>query len=90
LVGNELRWEASADLESGLAAFVILLKGREIVRIPDGSKNRFGRPLFQGLQYSDTPVAPLVSMRVVDEDFRTAAASDVRVIAVNTVGLLSD
>ena len=90
LKGNELRWEAAADLESGLTAFVILLKGREIARVPDGSRNRFGRPLFQGLQYSDTPVTPLVSMRIVNEALQTAEVSDVRVIAVNTVGLHSE
>ena len=52
--------------------------------------NRFGRPLFQGLQYSDTPAVPLVEMTFTDDDDSAAAEAEYRVITVNTVGLRSD
>src|SRR5262245_16811804 len=48
--GNELTWEAAADLESGLASFIIERDGQFLARLPEQPKNPFGRPLFQGLQ----------------------------------------
>ena len=64
--GNELAWEAEADLESGLAGFVIERDGKFLANVPEQGKNPFGRPVFQGLQYSDTPTQPLVTMRFTD------------------------
>ena len=86
--GHTLTWQIEADLESGLAHFIILRDGKPIGTVPETPKNRFGRPIFQGLQYSDTPAAPLVQMKFTD---RTAgnAKHTYRVIAVNTVGLKS-
>lgn len=49
-----LSWEAYADLESGLAAFIVERDGIEIARLT-GSQSSVGRPLYQGLKYSDTP-----------------------------------
>src|SRR5262249_14407539 len=63
LQGNDLTWEAEADLESGLASFVIERDGQFLVQVPEQGKNAFGRPIFQNLQYSDTPTQPLVPMR---------------------------
>jgi len=86
--GNQ-RYMAVADPESGLAAFVIERDGKHVATVPEKPVNPFGRPLFQGLQYSDTPVQPLATMTFTD----TQAAADTphayRVIAVNTVGLES-
>ena len=62
LKGNELTWEAEADLESGLARFIIERDGKFLAHVPERGKNPFGRPLFQNLQYSDTPTQPLVQM----------------------------
>lgn len=87
--GKTLTWTARADLESGLAQFVILRDGKEIASVPGKPENRFGRPIFQGLQYSDTPLAPLVEMRFVDEEAKAGADHTYRVIAVNTAGLRS-
>jgi pimeloyl-ACP methyl ester carboxylesterase len=87
--GNELAWEAEADLESGLAHFIIERDGKEIATVPEKPKNPFGRPLFQGLQYSDTPVKPLVEMRFTDATAEAGKEHAYRVIAVNTVGLRS-
>lgn len=84
---NVLTWEAEADLESGIARFIIERDGQVLARVPEKDANPFGRPLFQGLQYSDTPVQPLVPMRYADAVPGRAHAY--RVIAVNTAGLQS-
>jgi len=88
--GNKLTWSAEADPESGLAHFLIERDGKVIARVPEKGRNRFGRPIFQGLQYSDTPLAPLVKMEFTDSTARPGERHRYRVIAVNTVGLKSD
>jgi len=85
--GNELTWECEADLESGLAGFVIERDGRELVRLPEQGRNPFGRVLFQNLQYSDTPTLPLTEMRYVDSTAESGKSYEYRVRAVNTAGL---
>lgn len=87
--GQELTWEAEADLESGLAHFIIERDGEEIATVPEQPKNPFGRPIFQGLQYSDTPVQPLATMRFTDAKAEAGKEHRYRVIAVNTAGLKS-
>lgn len=87
--GNELTWEAEADLESGLAHFIIERDGEFLAKVPEQGKNPFGRPVFQDLQYSDTPTQPLVPMRYVDTRTVPGRKHSYRVIAVNTVGLKS-
>jgi hypothetical protein len=86
---NILTWNAEADLESGLAYFIVQRNGVTIGTVPKDPKNRFGRPLFQGLQYSDTPATPLVPMRFTDATIKSNAQHTYRVIAVNTTGLKS-
>jgi hypothetical protein len=55
-------------------------------RIPEEAKNPFGRPIFQNLQYSNTPTQPLVPFR-----FTVSEADDIgrnyRILAMNTAGL---
>lgn len=87
---NELTWEATADLESGLASFVIERDGEFLANLPQEGKNPYGRPVFQNLQYSDTPTQPLVPMRFVDENPVPGKTHQYRIIAVNTVGLKSN
>ncbi|PAW84908.1 MAG: hypothetical protein B9S33_10865 [Pedosphaera sp. Tous-C6FEB] len=87
--GNQLAWQAEADLESGLAGFIIERDGKEIAKLPEQPKNPFGRPIFQGLQYSDTPALPLVPMSFTDKTAEPGKQHTYRVIAVNTVGLRS-
>ena len=89
VTGAELAWESEADLESGIAHFIIERDGKEIGRVPDQAKNPFGRPIFQGLQYSDTPAMPLVSMTFKDTKAEPGKNHEYRVISVNTVGLRS-
>jgi pimeloyl-ACP methyl ester carboxylesterase len=87
--GNKLNWAAEADLESGIAHFIIQRDGRFLVNVPEQGKNHFGRPIFQNLQYSDTPTQPLVPMQFTDTKTEPGKKHIYRVIAVNTVGLKS-
>lgn len=87
--GNRLTWNADADLESGIARFVILRDGKEIASVPEKDTNRFGRPVFQGLQYSDTPAAPLVEMEFIDQAAKPGTKHEYRVVSENTVSLRS-
>src|SRR4051794_17650442 len=86
LNANRLSWEADADLESGLAGFIVERDGRVLARVPEQGKNPFGRPIFQNLQYSDTPTQPLVPMQFTDATADPGKTHTYRVIAVNTVG----
>jgi pimeloyl-ACP methyl ester carboxylesterase len=87
--GPQLAWDAEADLESGLAHFIIERDGQEIATVPEQPKNPFGRPIFQGLQYSDTPNNPLVEMKFTDPKPEAGKKHTYRVISVNTLGLRS-
>lgn len=89
LRGNQLTWDCEADLESGLAYFIIQRDGKVLTKVPEEGKNRFGRPIFQGLQYSDTPLQPLVKMEFTDKQAAPEEEHSYRVIAVNTMGLKS-
>jgi pimeloyl-ACP methyl ester carboxylesterase len=89
LKGLDLSWDAEADLESGLAGFIIERDGKFLAKVPEQGKNPFGRPIFQSLQYSDTPTQPLVQMRYADTNTEPGKKHTYRVIAVNTVGLKS-
>lgn len=87
--GNELRWDAEADIESGLASFIIERDGRFLANVPEQGKNPFGRPIFQNLQYSDTPTQPLVPLQFTDTNAESGKKHTYRIIAVNTAGLKS-
>jgi pimeloyl-ACP methyl ester carboxylesterase len=89
VTGSELTWEAEADLESGIAHFIIERDGQAIGTVPEKPANPFGRPSFQGLQYSDTPTNPLVKMLFTDEKPEAGRKHVYRIIAVNTAGLQS-
>ncbi|MFI4875494.1 MAG: hypothetical protein ACIALR_09160 [Blastopirellula sp. JB062] len=89
LDGDQLSWSATADLESGIAHFLILRNGKTIAQVPQQPNHRFGRPLFQGLQYSDTPNVPLVEMRCQVEPVQAGEANPYQVKSVNTAGMSS-
>lgn len=89
VAGAELTWSAEADLESGLAGFIIERDGQVLARVPAEGKNPFGRPVFQNLSYSDTPTQPLVQMRFTDPSAVPGQTHRYRVFAINTVGLQS-
>lgn len=87
--GNVISWNAVADLESGLANFIVERDGKTLATLPEQGKNPFGRPVFQNLQYSDTPTQPLVVMEYTDTTAEAGKKYSYRVISVNTVGLKS-
>jgi len=88
--GNQLAWQAEADLESGLAGFIIERDGEFLAKLPGEAKNPFGRPVFQNLQYSDTPTQPLVGMCFTDPNPLPGKTHQYHVTAVNTAGLRSE
>lgn len=88
--GKKLTWKAKADLESGIARFHIFRNGEKIATVPEKDTNRYGRSVFQGLQYSDTPAAPLVKMEYVDAEAEAGKKHEYRVVTENTVGLMSE
>lgn len=89
LDGNRLRWRAEADAESEIQKFVVLRNGKFLADVAGSGKNRFGRQLFQNLQYSDTPTQPLARMEFVDETAERGVDHGYSVVTVNTVGLES-
>ena len=84
-----LDWEATADLESGLRAFVVTRNGKRIAQVPETPVGKFGRPLFQTLSFHDTPEAPPPDMQFFDTAVTGGSMYEYRVIAVNGVGLES-
>ena len=84
-----LSWKAEIDFESGLQAFLIERDGKIIGQVPEEPRNRYGRKLFQGMSYGDTPELPLQEFRFVDGSADKAAGNHYRVIAVNSAGLKS-
>jgi pimeloyl-ACP methyl ester carboxylesterase len=89
IVGNELTWRAESDLESGISHFIIERDGVFLAKVPEKSTNPYGRPIFQNLQYSDTPSQPLVAMQYIDTKAELGKTYQYRVRSVNTVGLQS-
>jgi len=86
---SRLTWSAEADLESGLAYFIIERDGEFLARVPESDNPMIGRPLFQSLYNSDSPRQPLPEMSFIDSTAVEGQKHKYRVIAVNTVGLKS-
>ncbi|MEO1991430.1 MAG: DUF1592 domain-containing protein, partial [Pirellulales bacterium] len=89
LNNNTLTWDVHADLESGLQGFIIERDSERLVSLPEMPNNRFGRPIFQNLLYSDTPTQPLVRLQYTDTTAQPNSSHTYRIIAINTVGLES-
>jgi pimeloyl-ACP methyl ester carboxylesterase len=85
----EITWQAKADFESGIAAFVVQRDNAELARVPEKPAARFGRPLFQAMSYHDTPESPLPEMRFVDKLAPPGVGHQYRIVAINSVGLRS-
>ncbi len=78
-----LAWRATADLESGLAGFLILRGGEPLAQHPEGLAPH--KP-FQGLSYHDTPQPKHPALEFLDAE---PDGSDYEIVAVNTAGLKS-
>jgi hypothetical protein len=86
----EITWDAAADFESGIQAFVVQRDGKDLAQVPEKPAGRFGRTLFQAMSYHDTPEKPLPEMRFVDRSATPGAKHEYRVITINSVGLRSE
>ena len=86
----KITWQARADFESGLGAFVVQRDGVELARLPEKASPRFGRPLFQAMSYHDTPEAPVPEMCFIDKSPTPGQQHEYRVIAINSAGLSSE
>jgi hypothetical protein len=88
--GNEIAWEAEADIVTGLGGFIVFRDGRGIAKLPTQTPEAvYGRPLFQGLSYHDTPFAPLLQMRHVDTSAQRGAKHVYTVVALSSAGVPS-
>lgn len=85
----EITWNAKADFESGIGAFLIQRDETQVAQLPEKPSGRFGRPLFQRMSYHDTPEKPLPEMQWIDRSAPTGSKHEYRVIEVNSVGLKS-
>jgi hypothetical protein len=88
--GNEITWETEVDLASGLGGFIVHRDGHGIAKLPMYTPEVvYGRPLFQGLSFHDTPYAPLPQMRYVDNSAPRGAKHEYTVIALNSANVPS-
>ena len=88
--GIEITWNAEADSESGIGGFIILRGGQELATLPEKPNPQYGRPLFQGKTYHDTPTQPLAKMQFTDDDAKSGDPHAYAVVTVNSVGLKSN
>lgn len=86
----EITWDAEADFESGIQAFVIQRDGVGLAQVPEEPIGRFGQPLFQAMSYHDTPEKPLPEMRFIDTSVLPGGKHEYRVITINSQGLKSE
>ena len=84
-----LTWKVDADIESGLGGFRIERNGETIGRLPEKSTSRYGRPLFQVMNYSGTPTQPLARMQFSDLKPLDPESCEYHVFTINSVGLES-
>ena len=86
---TEITWDALADFESGVQAFLIERDGKPLAQVPEKPAGKFGRALFQTMSCHDTPEVPLPEMRFLDTTATKGAKHEYRVITVNGAGLKS-
>ena len=88
--GNEIKWDTEVDMISGLGGFIVLRDGQGIARLPTQPPEAvYGRPLFQGLSYHDTPIAPLPQMVHVDTSAKAGVKHVYTLIALSSAGVPS-
>jgi pimeloyl-ACP methyl ester carboxylesterase len=87
---GEITWNAEADLESGIAEFVIERDGKQLARLPEHHTGYFvGRPTFQQIGYGDEPKWPFLKMRYSVAETKQRGKHIYAVRTVNTTGLKS-
>ena len=86
----KITWDAEADIVSGVGGFIVLRDGHGVARLPKRPPDEvFGRPLFQGLSFHDTPEATFPRMVYVDTMAKPAVSHKYTVIALNSAGVPS-
>ena len=89
--GNEITWDAEPDFESGIGGFFVMRDNRALVRLPTITPlGVYGRPLFQGLSYHDTPEGPPPEMRYLDVSAKPGEKHTYSVLTVNSAGVVSE
>jgi hypothetical protein len=89
--GTEVTWDAEASITSGLGGFVVLRDGQGIVRLPaQAPEEVFGRLLFQGLSFHDTPTGPLPRMSYLDTTTKGGTNHVYTVTALSSAGVPSN
>ena len=89
--GNEITWDAEADFESGIGGFFVIRDNRTLVRLPAMTPPVvYGRPLFQGLSYHDTPEGPPPEMRYLDVSAKPGEKHTYCILTVNSAGVPSE
>lgn len=84
-----IEWEADADLESGLAGFIIRRGGEEIARLPEQPAADTGRALLQGISYHDTPTGPTPSLSLDLPAMPADGIERIEIVVRNAAGLES-
>ena len=88
--GNEITWKAEVDLASGLGGFIVFRDGHGIAKLPTQIPDQvYGRPLFQGLSYHDTPIAPFPQMKYMDISAKAGVKHTYTLVALNSAGVRS-
>jgi pimeloyl-ACP methyl ester carboxylesterase len=90
--GNEITWDAEVDFESGLGGFFVMRDDQALARLPATIPlGVYGRPLFQGLSYHDTPEGPPgpPEMRYLDVSAKPNEKHSYGVLAINGAGVTS-
>ena len=83
-----LTWKCRADLESGLAGFILYKNGETIYKTETAPVVN-AAPIFQGLMYSDTPDFSLPKMEYALPNYDGEDDSLFEIEALNTKGLKS-
>lgn len=84
-----ITWDAEADSESGIAAFIIERDGKETGRVPEKPVGSIGRQIFQKNGYSDSATPPLAEMRFKDARAEAGKKYTYIVRTVNSMGVSS-
>jgi len=88
---NEITWDAEADFESGIGGFFVMRDNRALARLPTMTPPAvYGRPLFQGLSYHDTPEGPPAEMRYLDVSAKPGEKHTYSILTVNSAGVPSE
>ena len=89
--GLEITWDAEAAGPSGIGAFIILRDGHGLARLPERPPDVvYGRPLFQGLSFHDTPDATFPRMAYNDTSAKAGTKYKYAAIAVSSAGVPSN